>query len=168
MAGDVALSTSLLIADDLIAGSRDSGLTDTELAATLLVLNTVLSATPRLVHASISFFHGPRARASPNGLLDFVIHFVDLANRVLSAVMIQVVNLSVRTHVAWRSVRILSLVHDCPRTCPKPKNTTYSPLRPPSDDRFVLRHFHVAQQSVRDTRREAGVAYKISEKWNQT
>ena len=121
MAGDVALSTSLLIADDLIAGSRDSGLTDTELAATLLVLNTVLSATPRLVHASISFFHGPRARASPNGLLDFVIHFVDLANRVLSAVMIQVVNLSVRTHVAWRSVRILSLVHDCPRTCPNQK-----------------------------------------------
>jgi len=120
LGGDLTLSISLFIGNELVSGARDEGWSDTELVGIILVFIVLLSAVPLAVmeapYAIASVWAAMWGRPPPphplkqrKGIASFIVLLTETTTQISRTVLVQVLARSVVAAQPLRSVRILTL-----------------------------------------------------------
>lgn len=124
LGGDLTLSISFAVANELLDAARDAELGEAELIGIVLSTSIVLSALPNVlwlarteVVAAWAVYKGqkPPIRPNPNvgetsGLLAFLALFVRVAQRISMSICVQLIAANVRVQQPLRAVRVITLL----------------------------------------------------------
>jgi hypothetical protein len=128
LGGDLTLSISWAVANELLAAAKDAELSESELIGAVLCLSIVLSGLPGLLsillNESASTLRLVVAGATPaiadppnaqppttkRGVLAFFELFVRVAQRISVSICVQLIATSVHAQQPIRSVRVITLL----------------------------------------------------------
>lgn len=124
LGGDLTLSISWAVANELLDAAREAELGEAELIGIVLATSIVLSALPNVlwlarteVAAAWDVWHGrkPMIRPDPkatnvSGLLAFLALFVKVAQRITMSICVQLIAANVRVQQPLRTVRVFTLM----------------------------------------------------------
>ena len=125
LGGDLTLSISWAIGNELLAAAKDIGLRESELIGAVLCLSIVLSGLPELVLAVVKesrrvLQEKPRiadpcdapqeAPQESRGVTAFVGLYIRIAQRISTSICVQLVATSVHTQQPVRAVRVITLL----------------------------------------------------------
>lgn len=127
LGGDLTLSISFAVANELLDAARDVDLGDAELIGIVLSTSIVLSALPHMLWLAATESTAAWAKlqgkppgaggsavsanpAAAPGLLQFLALFVSVAQRISMSICVQLIASNVRAQQPLRVVRVLTLL----------------------------------------------------------